>query len=180
MTWPALVDRLRWEPSPSRRATAVTVATGALLLYLYQHIVYRNGPSYALAVVVICMLLLATFLRIEIGIGALILSMLLSPEISLGRLPTHDLTVRGEELLIPTVIIAWLARAALRGDRMTLRTHPAFKWLAMWVTVALVSSLRHQRGPRPSVRQHAHHRRAAGVSSASSPSPSSTCAASSA
>ena len=67
--------------------------------------------------------------------------MLLSPEINLTSLPMRMLTLRLEDVLIPTIVAAWLARAALMGQRQRLRLPTVLLPLAAWTAIALASSL---------------------------------------
>ena len=111
-----------------------------LLVGLYAWAMHRGGPLFALAAVGLAGTFVATLLVLEIGLGVLILSMLLSPELTVASVGVRNLTLRIEDLLIPVVALAWLARKALGIERRELRSDPILPMMAAFVALQVVSS----------------------------------------
>jgi hypothetical protein len=125
----------------SRSLPLLTLVTGAALLALFHWGIYQRGPWFAVSVVFLACSFLGTILSLEVGIAVLVLSMLLSPELTVGDLATRGLTLRLEDLMIPVVLLAWTARKALGLERRELRHDPILALMALFVAIQVVASL---------------------------------------
>src|SRR5687767_3423127 len=110
---------------PARSAVLLAViATALVLLALWITSAPLRLPIVA---TIAAILFLATILRAEAGLIILILSMLLSPELSLGGAGgaglegTRAVILRTEDLLLLLVGFAWIARMAIHKDLGAIR-----------------------------------------------------------
>jgi len=73
-------------------------------------------PEIAQAFVVVgaVILVAATFIDINIGLIAILMSMLLSPELEVGAAADRAITLRADDLILILVSIAWLAKMAIK------------------------------------------------------------------
>ena len=55
-----------------------------------------------------------SFFSIPVGLAIMAVSMIFSPEIQVGAIGMREITIRIEDLLIPVLMLAWLAHAAVR------------------------------------------------------------------
>ena len=85
---------------------------------------------------------LITFLKPERGLYIIILSMLLSPEISLGAVQGRDIVLRLEDLILVIVVITWLAQMAIKKDVGFFRKTPLNKAIGIYVAFNIISTVR--------------------------------------
>ena len=75
----------------------------------------------------------------DAAIVLLILSMLLSPEMSAGAVPSRQVVLRFDDIILATVLFSWLAKTALRQELGLLRwteLHGPLLLLTAWFLVA--------------------------------------------
>lgn len=82
------------------------------------------------------------FIKMEIGLVILIISMLFSPEISLGAILHRSITVRLEDILIPILFLAWLGRIAIKREYRLLVKNPLNVPILLYITVCIISTVR--------------------------------------
>jgi O-antigen ligase len=97
-------------------------------------LIAQTGPGLSLGAALLVILLFLSFLHTELALHVILLSMLLSPEIvvggfagvSIGKPDVKGdvLVVRIEDLILITVCLAWLARAAIFKDVGLVRKTP--------------------------------------------------------
>ncbi|MDD5633943.1 MAG: O-antigen ligase family protein [Candidatus Omnitrophica bacterium] len=78
-------------------------------------------PKAAL-VVVSLFVIIATFINTDIGLIAILLSMLLSPELEAGSVPGRSIVIRAEDLLLVLVTLTWLAKMAIKKLPLLIRS----------------------------------------------------------
>lgn len=84
---------------------------------------------------------LVCFFFIRTGIVLVVFSMLLSPEIVVGSLGIRPVTLRTEDLLIPILALAWLARLAIRKEYRLLASSPLNTPLFLILGLSVVSTV---------------------------------------
>lgn len=82
-----------------------------------------------------------SFLNTDIALVIIIISMLLSPELRAGVVPTREINVRAEDFLIFVVFIGWMAKMAVKKELGVLRKSPLNMPIALYMLVCVVSSL---------------------------------------
>jgi hypothetical protein len=92
-------------------------------------------------IVVSIALIIATFIDTNIGLIAILLSMLLSPEMEVGSTPGRAIVIRAEDLLLIIVSLTWLAKMAIRKELPVLRKSPLNAPIGLYVAVLCVSTL---------------------------------------
>jgi len=114
----------------------------------------QTGPGLSLGASLLVVLLFLSFLHTELALHIILLSMLLSPEIvvggfagvSIGKPDVKGdvLVVRIEDLILTTVCLAWLARAAIFKDvgliRQTPLNGPIFAYTVTLVVATLLGT----------------------------------------
>jgi O-antigen ligase len=83
-----------------------------------------------------------TLINIDAGLFILILSMLLSPEIMLGRVPGRDVVVRIDDFLLAIITFAWLAKTAIYKKLALFIKTPLNKIISLYIFLCLISTLR--------------------------------------
>lgn len=103
-----------------------------------------TGLSYkvSLALALGTLIFVVTLVNTDAGLFILIFSMLLSPEIILGRIPGRDVVVRMDEFMMAMITFAWLAKTTIyRGLALVIRT-PLNKIIGIYVFLFIISTLR--------------------------------------
>ncbi|MBP2670484.1 MAG: conserved rane protein of unknown function [candidate division NC10 bacterium] len=111
----------------------------------------QTGPGLSLGASLLVVLLFLSFLHTELALHIILLSMLLSPEIvvggfagvSIGKPDTKGdvLVVRIEDLILTTVCLAWLARAAIFKDVGLVRKTPLNGPIVAYTVTLVVATL---------------------------------------
>ncbi len=84
---------------------------------------------------------LIAFVNTDIALVIIILSMLLSPELRAGTVPTRAVNIRVEDLLIFVVFFGWMAKMATKKELGVLRKSPLNMPIGLYMVVCIVSSL---------------------------------------
>ena len=82
-----------------------------------------------------------SFLNVSVGLVLMSVAMLFSPEISVGNIGMRALTIRIEDILIPVLLLAWLARRAVRRDPHLLVPNPMNKPIFLILAMDIISTL---------------------------------------
>jgi O-antigen ligase len=103
-----------------------------------------SGFSYKISLILVLgvAIFLVTLISIDAGLFILILSMLLSPEIMLGRVPGRDVVVRIDDLLLAIITFAWLAKTAIYKKLALFIKTPLNKIISLYIFLCLISTLR--------------------------------------
>ncbi|MDI6839423.1 MAG: O-antigen ligase family protein [bacterium] len=73
-----------------------------------------------------------TFINPNAGLVVLILSMLLSPELTLAKLPERELSIRVDDVIVGIIFFSWLARIAVHKELGIFRHTPLNKPIAIY------------------------------------------------
>jgi hypothetical protein len=111
----------------------------------------QTGPGLSLGASLLVVLLFLSFLHTELALHIILVSMLLSPEIvvggfagvSIGKPDAKGdvLVVRIEDLILTTVCLAWLARAAILKDVGLVRKTPLNGPIIAYTVTLIVATL---------------------------------------
>ena len=104
-------------------------------------IINNMNPSFAVALIVGCLILFVSFLSTELAVYVLIFSMLLSPEIVLSQQSQRDLSIRMDDLLIMVIALGWLARSAFYKELGLIIKTPLNKAILCYATICVLSTL---------------------------------------
>jgi hypothetical protein len=119
---------------------ATNVGAVVMTLFLtYISVAYKNGivlPAVGgLLMLVIC------FLSVKTALAILIMSMLLSPEITVASNEKHDITIRFDDMLLLIITVGWILRMAILKDIGFMRKNPLNKAIVSFCFLALLSTL---------------------------------------
>lgn len=133
---------LRHLELPPRRTRSVPSAAtiGSALAFAVVLIAgasYVSVPTLALALIAVALVLLC-FQNTFIAAFLLLVSMLFSPEITVGS----GVRLRGEDLLVPVLAAALLVRVSTRRFGVRLRTSPLDGAIVLLLIVNVISSVR--------------------------------------
>ena len=81
------------------------------------------------------------FLNINLGLAFMSVAMLFSPEIPLGYVGMRALTIRVEDILIPVLLLAWLARRATQRDRHLFMPTPLNRPIVLILAMDVISTV---------------------------------------
>lgn len=101
-----------------------------------------DDVSKGVMIVASIVLMTATFIDINIGLIAIILSMLLSPELEAGSTSGRSVVVRAEDMMLIIVLLTWLARMAIKKDTPLIKSSPLNVPMGVCVAIMCLSTLR--------------------------------------
>jgi O-antigen ligase len=104
-------------------------------------IINNLNPSFAVALIVGCLILFVSFLSTELALYVLIFSMLLSPEIAVSAQSQRELSIRMDDLLIMVISLGWLARSAFYKDLGLLVKTPLNKAILCYAVICILATL---------------------------------------
>ena len=84
------------------------------VVYFWAMSNFSNIETFA--TVLALMFFVLSFFSIKVGLIVMAFSMLFSPEISVGTIGIRSINIRIEDILIPILVLAWLARLAIRKE----------------------------------------------------------------
>ena len=101
-----------------------------------------NDPSFLFLVglALAAGIFLLTLLNTNAAIMLLIVSMLLSPEIPLAHLPSRDVAVRADDLLLIVMFFTWLAKLAINKQLGLIRSTPLNGPVGAFILACIVST----------------------------------------
>ena len=100
------------------------------------------SPMHILVIVLGIIVFSLTFIKVEAGLFILVVSMLLSPEVVVGRTAVREITLRLEDFLIIVIFFGWFAKVALtKSYRMLVKT-PLNLPIGLFVLICIISSLK--------------------------------------
>ena len=82
-----------------------------------------------------------SFLNVSAGLIFMSIAMLFSPEISVGQVGIRTIAIRIEDILVPILLLAWLARRAAQRDRYLLTPTPLNKPIFFLILMDVISTL---------------------------------------
>jgi len=81
------------------------------------------------------------FLDTDTALVVIILSMLLSPELRAGDVPSRMINIRAEDFLIFVVFLGWMAKMAVKKELGLMRRNPLNAPIVLYITLCVISSL---------------------------------------
>ncbi len=100
-----------------------------------------HEPSMTIMIIASVVLIIATFVNTDIGLIAILLSMLLSPELEAGATASRAVTIRAEDLLLIVVCFAWLAKMAIQKSP-PFKKSPLNAPIGVYVAVMCICTIR--------------------------------------
>jgi hypothetical protein len=123
-------------------AVLLILALSAVGICLYGYFLFSRGPVFSSAALLFVLIFFASLLKLEFGIGAILLSMLLSPEIPIAHTQVRTVTLRLEDLMIIVVGLAFIGRSALHlGKRRFVPTR-LFAPIMLYLAFLFLTTLR--------------------------------------
>ena len=110
-----------------------------LLLACMLHLFGSWQQSYAILVSFAVLVFLISLVRIEIGLGLLVVGMLFSPETEVGVGFTEGIRLRAEDFLIVALVMAWVVQRVLLG--VPLKPTPLNLPILLFLTSAVLSTV---------------------------------------
>ncbi len=81
------------------------------------------------------------FLKTDIALIIVILSMLLSPELRAGQISSRNVNIRAEDLFIFIIFLGWLAQMAVKKELGLMKRNPLNTPIIIYFTICVISSL---------------------------------------
>jgi O-antigen ligase len=110
---------------------------GIFLIYLAITQPFQESLVVLLAIV----FFLIAFLKTDIALIIVILSMLLSPELRAGAVSSRNVNVRAEDLFIFVIFFGWLAKMAVKKELGLMKRNPLNAPILIYIGICVVSSL---------------------------------------
>ncbi len=127
----------------AQASTFVLVAIVVLFVLVFGLNIGKFGtfpPQYPVYLFLGLIMFVLAFMRTDFALVLLILSMLLSPEIGLGRLSDRTITIRLDDILIIVIFLGWLAKLAVFKELGLLKRTPLNGPIFLYVFVCILST----------------------------------------
>jgi O-antigen ligase len=122
--------------------TAIIILTTLIISMLLGQIIIGFSYKITLALIIGAIIFLTTLVNTDAALAILILSMLLSPEILLGRVPGREIVVRFDDILLALITFTWLAKTAInKGLALFIKT-PLNKAIFAYISICIIATLR--------------------------------------
>lgn len=138
---------------PFPPAILITVLLAALMLYA-AFLIAPATIQMALLVMLAMLVVIVAFTSIELALYLLILSTLLSPELTFGAASTAELeagrvtttesrgiTIRVDDIMLTLICLTWMFRAAIYNELGLFRTTPLNRPIAVYMGIVAISTL---------------------------------------
>lgn len=125
------------------QVNAYKIVIPFLLLFIAAALLIISKPATGtllLALILIPILIIITFLNTDLALVILIFSMLLSPELTLAEVPGRTVVVRVDDLLLMVVFLSWLAKTAIHKELGMLKYTPLNKFMLAFIVVCIFST----------------------------------------
>jgi len=132
--------RLNWHSS--RFTTPLIILAVVLISVVVGQQLAGFSSKTALAALFVFLLVLIVFVDTDAGLVILIFSMLLSPEISIAKVPGRDVVIRLDDILLAAITFSWLAKAAIYKGLGLIKRTPLNKAIGLYVLICVISTLR--------------------------------------
>ena len=99
-----------------------------------------SGELYIVLFIVVCIFFFISFFSMKVGLVLMALAMLFSPEIPVGSIGIRSIVLRMEDVLIPILLLAWLARLSIRREFRLLALTPLNVPILLLLGISLVST----------------------------------------
>ncbi|MFH1416316.1 MAG: O-antigen ligase family protein [Elusimicrobiota bacterium] len=96
-------------------------------------------PIYAIAGILV---VLITIIDTRIAIGLLVMSMLLSPEITLAQVPHRSVVVRFDDLMLALIFFVWLIKTAIDKKLPLIKRTPINKYIYYYLAACFLFTVK--------------------------------------
>jgi len=121
----------------------ISFVLGAVVIsVLFGHLITKSSYKFSLILIGGGIIFLVTLLDTDVGLSLLIFSMLLSPEIVIGKVPGRDVVVRIDDFLLAVITFAWLAKTAINKGLAIFVKTPLNKIIGLYLLLSYVSTFR--------------------------------------
>ena len=96
---------------------------------------------FSFILILACVVFAISFVKTDIALVILILSMLLSPTLKLGAIHGRSVVMRAEDVFLLVVFIGWLAKMAVNKEFGLLRESPINKPILFYMAVCLLATM---------------------------------------
>ncbi len=110
---------------------------GIFLIFLAINLPFQQ----ALIVLLAILFFLIAFLKTDIALIIVIISMLLSPELRAGQIASRNINIRAEDLFIFVIFFGWLAQMAVKKELGFMKRNPLNAPVIIYITICVISSL---------------------------------------
>ncbi len=110
---------------------------GVVLIFLTINLPFQQSLIVLLAI----LFFLIAFLKTDIALIIVILSMLLSPELRAGQIASRNINIRAEDLFIFVIFFGWLAQMAIKKELGFMKRNPLNAPVIIYITICVISSL---------------------------------------
>ena len=110
---------------------------GVVLTFSILNLPFEQSLVTLLAV----LFFIIAFLKTDIALIIVILSMLLSPEVRAGQIASRNVNIRAEDLFIFVIFFGWLAQMAVKKELGFMKRNPLNTPILLYLAVCVISSL---------------------------------------
>ncbi len=101
---------------------------------------YEVPPEFRLAFLLASSIFILAFIKTDIALIILILSMLLSPELPVGGVSGRSVTLRMDDVFLLIVFMGWMARMAVNKEVGLLRIAPLNRPVLVYIFICLMAT----------------------------------------
>jgi O-antigen ligase len=106
---------------------------------------FQSPPSFPVVILLAFIIFITAFVRTDVALIILILSMLLSPEFSVGGITGRSVVIRADDIFLIVIFLGWLAKMAINKElglvSATSLSRPVFTYLFICLIASGISIL---------------------------------------
>ncbi|MCK9594967.1 MAG: O-antigen ligase family protein [Candidatus Omnitrophica bacterium] len=132
----------KYEMSNKNGQALIFLVTFVVLVCIIFSVLVLGLPyKHTFVVFLALFVFIISFFRTDIALVIILFSMLLSPELRAGDVPSRAINIRVEDMLIFVVFLGWMAKMAVRKELGFLRKNPLNSPILIYSTICVISSL---------------------------------------
>jgi hypothetical protein len=119
---------------------SLIILMAAIAAVFFGYLVALSPTLFPWVILALIITMLITFQNPFFGLVILILSMLLSPEITVSRVSSRAVTIRADDIMVIGIFLAWLANQALIKENKQLSKTPLDIPILIYSAIILIST----------------------------------------
>ncbi len=127
--------------SDDRSQTGPTVIVSVLLfLGIGLFMIFHSPPSFPALFFFSIVIFVIAFIRADVALVFLILSMLLSPEFQVGGIPGRSVVIRADDIFLFVIFFGWLAKMAVNKEFALLNATSLSRSIMLYMFICVLAS----------------------------------------
>lgn len=131
----------REDISPDNTQSGLAIIISILLLAGVAFLMkFQSPPSFPVVILLAFTVFVIAFIRTDVALIILILSMLLSPEFAIGGIPGRSVVIRADDIFLIVIFLGWLAKMAVNKELGLLTTTSLSRPIFAYIFICLLAT----------------------------------------